>query len=168
MRIYKTREDFDNLDLTNVFPGTICTIIDEAADPTYIFQNGQWNTFLTTIVDNVGDISSVYINGEIAPVPIYLLDDNNNVTGLKGPDGPVFYGQLISNVWMKIPSIFRLRMTGTGTVSIDAKDSLGNITASVASYTVSAATNQIEFPYAGDDAVAIRATITGTCTVEII
>lgn len=31
MRIYKTREDFDNLDLTNVFPGTICTIIGEAA-----------------------------------------------------------------------------------------------------------------------------------------
>lgn len=87
MRIYKTREDFDNLDLTNVFPGTICTIIDEAADPTYIFQNGQWNTFLTTVVDNVGDISAVYINGEVAPVPIYLLDSSGNVTGLKAPNG---------------------------------------------------------------------------------
>ena len=87
MRIYKTREDFDNLDLTNVFPGTICTIIDEAADPTYIFQNGQWNTFLTTVVDNVGDISAVYINGEVAPVPIYLLDSSGNVTGLKAPSG---------------------------------------------------------------------------------
>ena len=101
-------------------------------------------------------------------VPTWGRDTSGNVTGLVGPDGPVLYGQMVSNVWMKIPSIFRLRMTGTGTVSIDAKDSLGNITASVASYTVSAATDQIEFPYAGDDAVAIRATITGTCTVEVI
>ena len=48
----------------------------------------------------------------------------------------------------------------TGTLSVE--DSLGNITTGVASYTVSGATDQIEFPYAGDDAVMIRATLTGT------
>lgn len=81
---------------------------------------------------------------------------------------PYLRGQPTSGAWMTVPSIFRLRLTGTGTVTIDSKDSLGNITTSVASYTVSGATDQIEFPYAGDNAVAIRATLTGTATAEVI
>ena len=81
---------------------------------------------------------------------------------------PYLRGAPSSGAWMTIPSIFRLRLTGTGTVTIDAKDSLGNITLAVASYTVSGATDQIEFPYAGDNAVAIRATLTGDATCEVI
>ena len=77
-------------------------------------------------------------------------------------------GAMTSGTWMTIPSVFRLRLTGTGTVSIDSKDSLGNLTLAVVSYTISAATDQIEFPYAGDNAVAIRATLTGTATAEVI
>ena len=87
---------------------------------------------------------------------------------LVGPDGVILYGQMVSGAWMKMPSIFRLRLTGTGTVTLDAKDSLGNITSAVDTYTVSGATDQIEFPYAGDNAVAIRATLTGTATAEVI
>ena len=70
--------------------------------------------------------------------------------------------------WKRVPSIFRLRLTGTGTIQIDARNSLGTITESVASYNVSGATDQIEFPYAGDDAVEIRAITAGAVSVEVI
>jgi len=92
----------------------------------------------------------------------------NGATVLVGAGGAtILRGPLADGVWATIPSIFRLRLTGTGTVVIDSKDSLGNITTGVASYTVSGATDQIEFPYAGDNAVMIRATLTGT-TAEVI
>lgn len=70
--------------------------------------------------------------------------------------------------WMRVPTIFRLRLTGTGTVTIDAKDGLGNITESVAVYTPSSATDQIEYLYPGEDTVYIRAIIEGSAGVEVI
>lgn len=87
---------------------------------------------------------------------------------LMGPDGAVLKGAMVSGTWFSTPSVFRLRITGTGTVTIDAKDALGNITLAVATYTATSATDQIEFPYAGDNAIAVRATLTGTTTVEVI
>ena len=94
---------------------------------------------------------------------------NATGTALLGVDGlPFQRGPLADGVWMIIPTIFRLRLTGTGTVTLDAKDSLGNITTGVASFTASGATDQIEFPYAGDNAVAIMAHITGLTSVEVI
>jgi len=80
----------------------------------------------------------------------------------------VLRGPMVAATWMTIPSIFRLRITGTGTVTIDASDSLGNITLAVHVAVATAATDQIEFPYAGDDAVEIRATLGGTTTCEVI
>lgn len=71
--------------------------------------------------------------------------------------------------WLTPPSVFRLRITGTGTLQMDSRDSLGNITLAtfpLTSYT--GETDKIEFPYAGDDAVAIRVTLTGTLTCEVI
>lgn len=88
--------------------------------------------------------------------------------GLRGPSGGLLRGALTGGEWFTIPSIFRVRLTGTGTVTLDSKDSLGNITTSVASYTVSGATDQIEFPFAGNNAVAIRAALTGDATCEVI
>lgn len=103
------------------------------------------------------------------PVATFSLDSNGDVAGLVGPDGAsVLVGPLQNNVWMRIPSIFRLRLTGTGTCTLDARDSLGAITLAFATYTASAATDQIEFPFAGTSAVEIRATLTGTCTAEVI
>jgi hypothetical protein len=90
------------------------------------------------------------------------------VTPVAPPSISSFATGLISGAWARCPSIFRLRLTGTGTCSIDAKDSLGNETLAVVSYTVAGATDQIEFPYAGDDAVQIRANLTGTCKVEVL
>lgn len=94
--------------------------------------------------------------------------DASGNTVLVGADGSVLRGPMATGVWMTVLSVFRLRLTGTGTVTLDSKDSLGNITTGVASYTVSGATDQIEFPYAGNNAVAIRATLTGTATAEVI
>lgn len=87
---------------------------------------------------------------------------NKNLDGVQGR------GLLVSGEWVKPPTIFRLRLTGTGTVTIDAKDALDVVTSGVATYTVTGATNQIEFPYAGDDAIYIRASLTGTATAEVI
>ena len=84
-------------------------------------------------------------------------------------DGSFLYGPVTSGTWMKVPSLFRLRITGTGTLQMDSKDSQGNITLAtfpLTSYT--AETDKIEFPYAGDDAVTIRVTLTGTLTCEVI
>lgn len=106
--------------------------------------------------------------GAVGTLAQLSTDSSGNVTGMVGPDGAVLYGPMTSGTWMKCPSIFRLRLTGTGTVTIDSRDTLGNITTGVASYILSGATDQIEFPYAGDDAVAIRATLTGTATAEVI
>lgn len=75
---------------------------------------------------------------------------------------------IVSSSWQRIPSLWRLRLTGTGTCTIDAKDSEGNITLSVESFGAGGATDQIEFPYAGDDAVFVRFTLTGTCRAEIL
>jgi len=102
----------------------------------------------------------------------------NFVPSFKGPlEVDSFNGRLITTfsriglpdgVWIKIPSIFRLRLTGTGSVTLDARNALNEITTEVASFSASSATNQIEFPYPGDDAIEIRATYTGTCVAEII
>lgn len=102
-------------------------------------------------------------------VPKFVTDSYGNVAGIAGADGVgVLAGPTISGVWFKTPSIFRLRFTGTGTATLDSRDSLGNITAGVNSYTLSGATDQIEFPYAGDKAVNIRVNLTGNVTCEVI
>lgn len=99
----------------------------------------------------------------------FATDSSGNVTGLVGPGGAAFLiGSLQDGIWARIPSIWRLRLTGTGTCTLDARDSLGTITLAFATYTASAATDQIEFPFAGANAVEIRATLTGTCTAEVI
>jgi hypothetical protein len=73
-----------------------------------------------------------------------------------------------SGVWGYIPAIFRLRLAGTGTCVVDAKNALGTITTGLYTYTVTGATNQIEYPYLGDDATQMRVTLTGTCTAGVI
>ncbi len=84
------------------------------------------------------------------------------ISNLRGMD------PLSANSWTRVTGLPRLRLTGTGTVSIDARNSLGAITTGVLNYSVTGATNQIEFPFFGNDAVEVRATLTGTATAEII
>lgn len=98
--------------------------------------------------------------------PAHFSPDGRSL--VDGDGIPFLRGAVLSGEWMTPPSIFRLRLTGTGTVVMDSRDSLGVETLAVESFTVSAATDQIEFPYAGDNAVAIRVTLTGTATAEVI
>jgi len=81
------------------------------------------------------------------------------------PNAPI---PLPSGTWTSVPSISRLALSGTGTVTIDAKNLAGSITSSVVSYTVSGATNQIKFPFYGSDTVQICATYTGSASAEVI
>lgn len=104
----------------------------------------------------------------IAAVAGSLSYDLGTASLVDGAGIPFLRGAVLSGEWMTPPSIFRLRLTGTGTVVMDARDSLGVETLAVASYSVSGATDQIEFPYAGDNAVAIRITLTGTAAAEVI
>jgi hypothetical protein len=102
----------------------------------------------------------------------FLLDDvTNGVVGIKSPNGTEqMFGRysLTNGTWASAPSVFRLRLTGTGTVVIDSRDALGVESLAVATFIASAATNQIEFPYLGDAAVALRATFPNTMTVEVL
>ena len=97
---------------------------------------------------------------------VHLSADGTSL--VDGAGNSILRGALTSGEWVTIPTVFRLRITGTGTVIIDSRDSLGNVSTSVESYTANGATDQIEFPYAGDNAVAIRATLTGNATAEVI
>jgi hypothetical protein len=77
-------------------------------------------------------------------------------------------GVSFSGEWISAPSIFRLRLVGTGTITVDSRDRLGTITTAVETYTISSATNQIEFPWLGDGAVEMRVTYPATATVEVL
>lgn len=70
--------------------------------------------------------------------------------------------------WQSIPSISRLRVVGTGSLSIDSRDRAGTVTTAVFTGSYASATGTIEFPYYGDAAVQIRATFPATLTVEVI
>lgn len=75
---------------------------------------------------------------------------------------------LVSGEWKPFTSWPRLLLNGSGTVTIDSRNRAGTITTGVFAQTLSGATNEIAFPYFGDDAVEIRATLTGTAVAEIL
>lgn len=75
---------------------------------------------------------------------------------------------LRSGSWTPAPSLFRLRLVGTGSLVLDSRDVLGAVSSAVATFTAAAATNQIEFPYLGDAAIEMRATFPSTLTVEVL
>ena len=75
---------------------------------------------------------------------------------------------LVSGTWAGVPSLSRLRVTGTGALSVDSRDKAGNVTTAVFSSSYTATTETIEFPFYGASAVQIRATFPNTLTVEVI
>lgn len=73
-----------------------------------------------------------------------------------------------SGAWASVRSVtMRLRMTGTGTVTMDSRNAAGTITLAVYTATVSGST-LVEYAYPGDDADSIRVALTGTATAEVI
>jgi len=103
----------------------------------------------------------IYADGATASVDDALADELVGA-GLASYSGGERSG------WINIQAYFRVRLTGTGTCTIDSRDRLGTVTLAVATFTATAATNQIEFPYPGDEAVEIRLNLTGSCTAEVL
>ena len=91
----------------------------------------------------------------------YSLPDTDMGTGMTG--------LLPAGAWVPFTGLARLKLGGVGTVTIDANtkaDGTGTTTSAVYTATVSGST--ITFPFFGTDAVAVRATYTGTASAEII
>ena len=129
-----------------------------------IDERDQW-LFNASTNDLVGVKNPTGRGEDFLPVRL----DSTGTSLVSGDGSSFLYGPVTSGTWMKVPSLFRLRITGTGTLQMDSKDSQGNITLAtfpLTSYT--SETDKIEFPYAGDDAVTIRVTLTGTLTCEVI
>lgn len=66
MRIYKTRAEFTALNNTNIFPGTVCTITDEATNPMYVYQGGEWNNTVTATTNPVTGMIRTFPAGSAA------------------------------------------------------------------------------------------------------
>lgn len=104
-----------------------------------------------------GDANITNVNNEVMAATASVTAINSSLSSL-----------LVTEEWKKVPSLIRLRLTGTGTCVVDSKNALGTISTALYTYTATAATNQIEYPYLGDDAVYIRVTLTDTCTAEVL
>ena len=75
---------------------------------------------------------------------------------------------VISGTWYVFSQFFRLQLNGTGSITMDSKDTSNNITVGVYSNTVVSVVNEIDYPYPGPAAVQIRINISGNLTVSII
>lgn len=151
----------DSLEITNTSGESIAYSVNSGSSYTTLAADGTVNLG--------GGFATIFrfrrVNSGGYPLAI------DSTVGLSSNDGLFatnLRGAMTSGEWMTVPSIFRLRLTGTGTVTLDAQNSTGDITLGIATYTASNATDQIEFPYAGDNATMIRATLTGTTTAEVI
>lgn len=124
----------------------------------------------------MGKITSAAFQLNDSGTPTHMLSGDgqqvNVVTAttdaVGGGSRVLIAGDMVSGEWVTTPTVFRLLLNGTGTVTLDARDAAGTVTTSVETYTLSSAVNQIEFPYGGDSAVAILATLTGTATAKVI
>lgn len=78
------------------------------------------------------------------------------------------YSRITSGAWRYAPSIFRLYVSGTGSITVDAKNPAGVITTGAYTGTLSGASGEIIYPFLGNDASQMRVTFTGTLTGEVI
>lgn len=98
-----------------------------------------------------------------------LVTSNKAVYVQEAPiPNPEAHVMLDTGAWQRVPSVFRLLLNGTGTITLDSRDAAGTITSAYAIYTKTDAVNDIEWPYPGADAVEIRATLTGTLNAEVL
>jgi hypothetical protein len=71
-------------------------------------------------------------------------------------------------LWRAVLPFARLRLSGTGTITIDARDASGTVTTAVWSTTLAGSNGTIFYPFFAASAVAIRAAVTGNVYAEII
>jgi hypothetical protein len=81
---------------------------------------------------------------------------------------PGVNGLAVAGAWMR-PSIpLRIRIVGTGTLSMDARDAAGTVTLAVFSVSYAMAADAVEWPYPGDTARQVRFIFPPTMTVEVL
>ena len=105
------------------------------------------------------------------PELVYRDEKGSNLTPGEG-DANLralnIYSRIISAAWRYAPPIFRLYVSGTGSITIDAKNPAGVITTGVYTNTLTGANGEILYPFLGNDASQMRVTFTGTLTGEVI
>jgi hypothetical protein len=121
--------------------------------------------------------SAILIGGQnVAPPSTLTLSDGLEADLVSRGAAEYVFGlpsvfekqELRSDAWYSAPSIFRLRLVGSGTLTIDSRNSLGEFSGAVETYSASDATDQIEFPFLGAGAVEMRLRFPTTLSVEII
>lgn len=86
---------------------------------------------------------------------------------VSGDGSGLFVGPITAGVWFRVQAAPRLRVTGTGTVTVDTRDAAGNV--QTAAYVFNASgTPSIEWPYPGDSGTHIRVSFTGSAAAEVL
>jgi hypothetical protein len=101
-------------------------------------------------------------------IPYTDLDSTSQAAILGVASKAPLTNTMASGTWYPATTIMRLILNGSGTITIDAMDIVGNITAGVYTNTISGSINDIDFLYAGLGAVKIRASYTSTAIVSAI
>jgi hypothetical protein len=78
------------------------------------------------------------------------------------------YSKIKSGEWRYCPPIFKIYISGTGTITINAKNPAGAINAAVYSAALTGASGEVLYPFIGADASQMQITLTGTLTGEVI
>lgn len=134
------------------------------------YVGGRPNTGVGTVLELTASEAQYEVTlGTLRPMSL-APDVEADVTPAPFPSfwQTTWNGARFAGKWMSAPSIFRLRLIGTGTVLVDSKNRLGVVTSAVEFYTASNATNQIEFPALGRDAVEMRLTYPASLLVEVL
>ena len=149
------------------------------------------NNSTSTVVVITNNSTKVAVGAEQGPPGVVALTTNGNsgpasfsnsvlniptptLAGLGAQEAlgyipvPLTSGNVVNGIWYPVPTIFRLNMSGTGILTMDSKDTLGNISRSVYKTALDMAHNQIGYPYAGAGAVAVRFNTSSTTTVQVI
>jgi len=77
-------------------------------------------------------------------------------------------GALTSEEWFPVEPVVRIRIVGSGALTIDSKNRDGDVFEDIFNSSYSNTDEAIEFIYPGDSGVYIRATFPSTLTVEVI
>lgn len=77
-------------------------------------------------------------------------------------------GKMTSGSWFPVEPVVRIRVSGTGALTVDSKDRSGNVESNIFNSSYTSVDEAIEFIYPGDSGVYLRATFPSTLTVEVI
>ena len=154
---------YDPYGTASALVNSLSTVYITASDATQIINtaiNG-----LSTVYDPINSAATAQSNAQEytnAAINALTHQVNTSYAPLTTVDS------VISGTWYVFSQFFRLQLNGTGSITMDSKDTSNNITVGVYSNTVVSVVNEIDYPYPGPAAVQIRINISGNLTVSII